>query len=82
MRERIPALCRLRMGLVLLVCALAVHARLADAAGALFTEEPIVRSSPAIGSDIYDLFGYAAAFHRVNDMGDKSDFNHAISNTK
>lgn len=48
-------------------------------AGFLYKQEPIVRFSPALGDS--DLFGYAVAFHRVDDSGRENDFYHAISNT-
>ena len=46
----------------------------------IFTEEPLVRFSPDLGEP--DLFGYAAALHRVDDTGSADDFDHAIMNTK
>ena len=58
----------------LLLCGLSLaHARF------LYKQEPLVRVSPAVGDS--DLFGYAVAFHRVDDTGDPNDFDHAISNT-
>lgn len=45
----------------------------------LYKQEPLVRVSPAFGDS--DLFGYAAAFHRVDDSGEDHDFYHTISNT-
>lgn len=58
----------------LLLCGLALaHARF------LYKQEPVVRVSPALGDS--DLFGYAVAFHKVDDTGDDHDFYHAINNT-
>jgi hypothetical protein len=62
--------------LLLLVCGLARPGR----AGFIFTDEPLARLSPALGET--DLFGYAAALHRVQESSDPQDFSHAISNTK
>ena len=71
MRERSS---RLLLDLALLLYGLAL-AR----ANFLYKQEPLVRVSPAVGDS--DLFGYAVAFHRVDDTGDRDDFDHAISNT-
>ena len=74
MREKNSLFGRLSPGLALLLCGLSL-AR----GGYLFTEEPLVRVSPAVGDS--DLFGYAVALHRVDDTGATNDFYHAINNT-
>ena len=56
-----------RLPLVLLHCV--ALARFA-AAGIFFTEQPIVRFSPALGVAANDLFGYSAVLHMVENSGD------------
>ena len=56
-----------RLPLVVLYCV--ALARIA-AAGILFTDEPIVRFSPAIGVAVDDLFGYSTVLHRTENSGD------------
>ena len=46
----------------------------------IFVDEPLARTSPALGEK--DLFGYATALHRVDNSGAPNDFDAAIANTK
>ena len=66
----------LAAALLLLFCGLLSSAE----AKYIFTKEPLLRKSLAVGEQ--DLFGYAAAFHLVDDSGGPSDFTKAIENTK
>ena len=74
MREGGRAICHLLFALLLG----ATLARQASG-GQLFTEEPIVRSSPASGDSSLDLFGYSATLHRLSET---SDFSEAVANAR
>ena len=46
----------------------------------VFVDEPLARTSPALGEE--DLFGYATALHRVDNSGADNDFNAAITSAR
>lgn len=74
MREGRLAICHLLFALLLG----ATLARQANG-GQLFTEEPILRFSPALGDNSLDLFGYSATLHRLSET---SDFDDAVADAR